>query len=83
MCSPHLALIFVHSEDTIILYVTSLHCHTFIYLAVSIPVYRSVLSFHPALASPDRRGTSRREGERDVQTVGGGMQFRMKNRCGS
>ena len=28
-----------------------------------------------ALASPSGRGTSRREGERDVQTVVGGMQF--------
>ena len=33
------------------------------------------------LASPDGRGTSRREGERDVQTVRGGMQFRIRNRC--
>ena len=29
-----------------------------------------------ALASPDRRGISRREGERDVQTVRAGMQDR-------
>ncbi|MBQ2445821.1 MAG: hypothetical protein II272_05200, partial [Oscillospiraceae bacterium] len=47
------------------------------------------------LASPSGRGTSRREGERDVQTVRAGMQFRMEgigavvlwvvcgwNRCG-
>ena len=62
--------------------------------AVGKSVYRSVLGLHTALASPDGRGTSRREGERDVQTVGGGMQFVRvigavvlwvvcgKNRCG-
>ena len=44
-------------------------------------VYGSVLSLLTALASPDRRGTSRREGERDVQTVRAGMQFRIRNRC--
>ena len=37
--------------------------------------YDSVLSFHTALASPSGRGTSRREGERDVQTVREGTQF--------
>ena len=30
-----------------------------------------------ALASPSGRGTSRREGERDVQTVRAGLRFRM------
>ncbi len=37
--------------------------------------YDSVLSFHTALASPSGRGTSQREGERDVQTVREGTQF--------
>ena len=46
-----------------------------------IPVYSTVWSSHTALASPDGRGTSRREGERDVQTVRAGMQFRIRNRC--
>ena len=46
-----------------------------------IAVYRSVLSLHTALASPSGRGTSRREGERDVQTVGGGMQLRIRFNC--
>ena len=43
--------------------------------AVGKSLYRSVLGLHTALASPSGRGPSRREGERDVQTVGGGMQF--------
>ena len=33
------------------------------------------------LPRPVGRGTSRREGERDVQTVRGGMQFPIRNRC--
>ena len=42
---------------------------------MQISVYGDALSFHTALASPSGRGTSRREGERDVQTVRGGIRF--------